>query len=244
MQRSNTFVTSSWDDVTKLDLKTCELLEDYRLKATFFAVGNWIGKKISEEELRQISNCNEIGAHTLNHVDLTKVDTVTAAREIFESKSLLDEILGKPTASFAYPFGHYKKIHVEMVRNANYSCARTTKPFFTKCPDNPYEINVTIWAYPHAFRDMTGMLRLLNLLHGIDFDFLKVKKWNELGKRIFDGILESGGVFHLMGHTWQVEEMKQWQKLEDLLAYISNRKDLTYLTMSEYVSLLFHRNTE
>ncbi|MDH5595113.1 MAG: polysaccharide deacetylase family protein [Candidatus Bathyarchaeota archaeon] len=70
---SNLIVTSSWDDTTRMNLKLCELMENYGIKATFYAMSNWIGKKISEDELRLISETHEVGAHTLSQAMLTRV---------------------------------------------------------------------------------------------------------------------------------------------------------------------------
>ena len=240
MEQSKVFVTSSWDDVAKLDVKLCELLETYKLKGTFFAVNNWIGKELPLEDLIHISEKHEIGAHTLSHATLTQVSTDQARKEISESRRQLEEMLGKKVTSFAYPKGQYDKIHVEMVHDAGYLCARTTKPFFTTIGENPYELGVTIWAAPHRLRDMRGLLRLFNISPSIIANPLGIKRWNELGKRIFDRILESGGVFHFFGHSWQVDKMKGWQKLEDLLAYISFRENVAYVTMSGCVRLSYH----
>jgi len=240
MQQANVFVISSWDDVTRLDLKLCEFLETYELKGTFFVVNNWIGKEISMDELLHISEGHEVGAHTLNHVNLTQVPAEVAKREIFGSKRLLEEVLGKPVTSFAYPKGCYGKAHVEMVRNADYVCARTTKPFYTDKAENPYELNVTIWTYPHALRDIRGMFRLFSLSPRLIGNPLRIKKWSELGKQIFDVLLESGGVFHFFGHAWQVDEIDGWRKLENLLAHIALRKNVTYLTLSEYARLCWY----
>jgi len=237
MKNNELFVVTSWDDVTKLDLKLCELLETYKLTGTFFVVNNWIGKEISKDELHHISERNEIGAHTLNHVNLMHVQREVAKREISESKRLLEKVVEKPVTSFAYPQGSYDKTHAEMVRDAQYLCARTTKPFCTVPAENPYELDVTIWAYPHALRDLRGMFRLFKLSPNIIFNPLRIKKWDELGKQIFDVLLESGGVFHIFGHAWQVDEIDGWQKLEDLLAHIAFRKNVTYVTMTEYAKL-------
>jgi len=234
MKQTKIFVMSSWDDVTRLDLKLCELLEIYKLKGTFFVVNNWIGKEISRGELQHISEIHELGAHTLNHVDLTQVAMEVAEKEISESKRLLENLVGKPVTSFAYPKGHYTKAHMIMVRNAKYLCARTTKPFYVKTTGNPYELNVTIWTHPHRLRDIKGMFRLFKLSPNLVVSPLRIKKWNELGKEIFDVLLESGGVFHVFGHAWQVEEIDGWRKLEDLLAHIALRKNVNYVTMSEY----------
>ena len=240
MGHANVFVVTSWDDVTKLDLKLCELLETYKLKGTFFVVNDWIGKEISKDELHHISEGHEIGAHTLHHVNLMRVRTEVAKKEISESKRLLEKLIGKPVTSFAYPKGCYNKSHVEMVRNAKYLCARTTKPFYTTLADNPYELNVTIWTFPHALRDVRGMFRLFNLSPNLVVNPLRIKKWSELGKQIFDVLLESGGVFHFFGHAWQVDEIDGWRKLEDLLAHIAFQENVAYFTMTEYAKSFFY----
>lgn len=237
MRNNKLFVVTSWDDVTRLDLKLCELLETYKLKGTFFVINDWVGKEISKDELRHISERHEIGAHTLSHVNLMHVQREVAKKEISESKRLLEKVVGKPVTSFAYPQGSYDKTHVEMVRDAQYLCARTTKPFYTVSAESPYEINVTVWAFPHALRDIRGMFRLINLSPKIIVNPLRIKKWDELGKQIFDVLLESGGVFHVFGHAWQVDEIDGWRKLEDLLAHVAFRKNVTYVTMTEYAKL-------
>lgn len=228
---------TSWDDVTKLDLKICELLERYELKGTFFAVNDWLGKEISKEELNHISECHEIGAHTLNHVTLTHIGEEEAKKQIYESKKRLEKIIDSPVTSFAYPKGIYDKNHVKMVKDANYLCARTTKPFFTKKAENFYEMNVTLWAYPHAFLDIKGIYRLLKLSNKFIFRSSLIKDWCELGKQIFNILMESGGVFHIMGHAWQVDEINGWQRLEDLLEYIAFRQNVIYLTISDYARM-------
>lgn len=239
MKNNKLFVVTSWDDVTKLDLKVCDLLETYRLKGTFYVVNNWLGKKISQGELHHISECHEIGAHTVNHVNLTEVHSEVAKREIFESKRLLEKVLGKSVTSFAYPFGRYTKTHVEMVQNSGYLCARTTKPFYVVPAENPYEIHVTVWAYSHALRDIKGIFRIFKLSKKIFARPLIIKMWDELGKKIFDYLLESGGVFHIFGHAWQVDEINGWQKLENLFSHIAFRKNVIYVTMTEYAKMFF-----
>jgi peptidoglycan/xylan/chitin deacetylase (PgdA/CDA1 family) len=234
------FVLNSWDDATRLDLRICELLEVYKLKGTFFAVNNWVDKRISKNELKQISDSHEIGAHTLSHANLTHFPAEKAKSEVVESKRLLEEIVGKPVTSFAYPYGCYDEIHVKMVREAKYLCARTTKPFYTSPTRNPYELNVTVWAYPPSLRDIRGMVRLFNLSPKLVADPLRIKKWNEIGKQIFDRVLETGGFFHVFGHAWQVDKIGGWRMLEDLLAYVAFRKNVTYVTLSDYARICYY----
>jgi hypothetical protein len=51
--------------------------------------------------------------------------------EIFGSKARLEQLLGKPVASFAYPFGgrsHYTDQTVAAVREAGFECACSNFP--------------------------------------------------------------------------------------------------------------------
>jgi peptidoglycan/xylan/chitin deacetylase (PgdA/CDA1 family) len=47
-----------------------------------------------------------IGAHTLNHFNLLKLDEAEAKHEIEQSKKRIEEELGEPVRSFAYPYGN------------------------------------------------------------------------------------------------------------------------------------------
>lgn len=83
----------------------------------------------------------EIGAHTVNHPLLADQPVAVQRREISESKTRLEQILGHPLSSFAYPYGKpqdYTAETVDLVRQAGFACAcsgvtgvvgRTSDPF-------------------------------------------------------------------------------------------------------------------
>ena len=72
----------------------------------------------------------EIGAHTMDHPILTSIDDRVAAEQIRTSKSRLEEIIGSPVRSFAYPNGKptrdYDSRHVALVRDAGFELALST----------------------------------------------------------------------------------------------------------------------
>jgi peptidoglycan/xylan/chitin deacetylase (PgdA/CDA1 family) len=72
----------------------------------------------------------EIGAHTITHPILSKLDDAAAAREIAGSKHELEDLIGKPVRMFAYPNGKvgkdYDARHVAMVQKAGFDAAFTT----------------------------------------------------------------------------------------------------------------------
>jgi len=60
------------------------------------------------------------------------------------------------------------------------------------------------------------------------------RDWRELALRLLRQTLQRGGVFHLWGHSWEIEEQHQWERLEELLAVIAKNKDkLAIMTNSE-----------
>ncbi len=59
------------------------------------------------------------------------------------------------------------------------------------------------------------------------------KDWAKIAKNTFDYVNQNGGVWHLWGHSWEIDKYNDWNKFEKILSYISNRKNLRYLTNSE-----------
>ena len=123
------------------------LLQKYGFKATIYIVlnrfeNNWatdkdLGKSsnelnnekmLSDEQIKLMieSGLIEIGSHTLDHVNLPKLDKEEKEKQLIESKKQLEEIFNIKCVSFAYPFGFYDKESLKMVENVGYSNATTT----------------------------------------------------------------------------------------------------------------------
>lgn len=65
----------------------------------------------------------EVGAHTVTHPPLVTLSTASQRNEVLESKVRLEEILGRPVASFSYPHGNLSTETVGIVREAGFVCA-------------------------------------------------------------------------------------------------------------------------
>jgi peptidoglycan/xylan/chitin deacetylase (PgdA/CDA1 family) len=76
------------------------------------------------------ANGMEIGAHTLSHPILAKLDAERAEFEIAESKRRLESMTGAPVRVFAYPNGKpgkdYLPEHVAMVKRSGFDAAVST----------------------------------------------------------------------------------------------------------------------
>lgn len=89
----------------------------------------------------------EIGAHSLTHPYLSKIPEESAKREIEDSKKLLEDKLGIEVRTFCYPYGDYNQKVRDMVAQAGYLMAFTTKRgSFSKSP-NLFEIRrITVFG--------------------------------------------------------------------------------------------------
>jgi peptidoglycan/xylan/chitin deacetylase (PgdA/CDA1 family) len=229
-------VTTSWDDGHILDLKLAELLQAHGLQGTFYiAPANRefpAEKRLTSAQIRDLSSRFEIGAHTLTHPVLTDIPEDEAEREIVGSKLSLERIIGRPVRSFCAPRGAYNQSHVRMFREAGFALARTVERFFLAVGDEPLEMPTTIHAYRH-FSDLMPILKTAryNPMRASRY----LMNWDELAMAMFDRALASDGVFHLWGHSWEIENNGDWKRVERVLKYISGRIGVSYLTNGELV---------
>jgi len=49
--------------------------------------------------------------------------------------------------------------------------------------------------------------------------------------------MREGGVWHLLGHSWETEKLGRWSELKEILDYVSGRQGVRYLTNGELCRL-------
>lgn len=85
----------------------------------------------------------EIGAHTVNHPLLASISLTSQKEEIQGGKTALEEVLGYPVDSFAYPFGEhgdYSEETVKLVQEAGFKCACSNFPGRVNSLRDPYQL--------------------------------------------------------------------------------------------------------
>ncbi|WP_107865192.1 polysaccharide deacetylase family protein [Agitococcus lubricus] len=105
------------------------LLQKYQMKATIFLAPQFATiDKMTEQHIRQMhqSGLVEFGAHTLTHPNLNNIDDTQAKMEISQSKQWVEQLLGR-CDNFAYPFGRFSEKHMQMVQEAGFKSAVSTK---------------------------------------------------------------------------------------------------------------------
>jgi len=218
-------MTTSWDDGHPLDFRIAELLRKCGLTGTFYVPPSSQRQVMTAAQVRELSGTFEIGAHTLDHVRIDRVPDAEASRQLLGSRRWVEETTGKKCSAFCFPGGKFNARQLRLVREAGFRAARTVELLSIeepRCVSGLWIIPTTIHAFPHgrltyaknAVKRMKGS-HLLSLPAA-----LFAKDWVALAMEMLIRTSERGGVFHLWGHSWEIEEEKQWKKLELLLGTI------------------------
>jgi peptidoglycan/xylan/chitin deacetylase (PgdA/CDA1 family) len=177
-------------------------------------------------QIRELSGAFEIGAHTLRHVDLTHATDEQARQEITASRSWIEEVTGSPCLVFCPPQGRFARRHLGMIRQAGYDGMRSVELLSLDFPRRDGDLSLmptTLQAHPHGWlvyarnalkRGTLGNLRRA-IVHCCSGD------WTRPARSLLRLALDRGGVFHLWGHSWEMEQTGQWQRLEEVLRFLS-----------------------
>lgn len=225
-------LTTSWDDGHKCDVRLARMLKEHGLQATFYVApeNQEFAKQdlLSAAEIREISQDFEIGAHSMTHRRLPTISEQEAARELVESKAVLEEVTAKEIPVFCYPGGAYNKTHVQLVKDAGFRYARTVDRYTFSVGD-PYEAGTSLHVYDH-WSDLPQIARFSKFR---PLRALRSLRWDFLGKAMFDRVLNEGGIYHIWGHSWEIDQHGDWARLEEFFRYISANPKVRYVTNGE-----------
>jgi peptidoglycan-N-acetylglucosamine deacetylase len=238
---SDRFVTISIDDGHVTDFKTAELLIKYGLRATFYIPATNPERPVmSLSQIRELSASFEIGAHTMSHLSLNSMPNSQARDEIVGGKQWLEHTIGRPAISFCYPQGKFNRSTPSLVKQSGFLGARTCYFNLHEFPQDPFLWGVSTHAYSHS--------KAIQLRHAVwegnfpgVLNFVRIYKgttdWQKHFLYALDHVERYGGIAHLYLHSWEIEELGQWDRLEAAFAAVSNRNGFRKLTNGELFQL-------
>ena len=127
---------------------------------------------------------------------------------------------------------------VEMIRDAGYSAFRTVEMWSIDHARSVLaqltEMPTTLQAQPQPILSIARNLikrrawanARLYLKHGRS----SAGDWTRTAAALLEHVLAVGGVFHLWGHSWELEAFDQWARLESVLAMLHDACDRATLT--------------
>jgi peptidoglycan/xylan/chitin deacetylase (PgdA/CDA1 family) len=151
------------------------IMRQHGFRSIQFLVANLLGKtsewQASSGELpgalmdkAQVANWleagQEIGSHTLTHPRLTQVSVQQAREEIIGSKKKLEDTFGRPVENFCYPFGDWNPALRDIVAEAGYKSACTTKFGVNTSEADPFALKrVTVRYASRKLKNLGVWLR-------------------------------------------------------------------------------------
>ncbi|HUX46090.1 MAG TPA: polysaccharide deacetylase family protein [Terracidiphilus sp.] len=144
-------------------------LQEHGFTAVIFLVADRIGETnlwdqasgsrprqlLTLTQIREMQQCGvEFGSHTLTHPWLPSLSDVDLERELRDSKSRLENLLGVEVNSFAYPFGGVDRRVRAAVARAGYRLGFTTLPGTNRWNDPLCQNRADIpgWTTPLEFK--------------------------------------------------------------------------------------------
>lgn len=199
-------IQTSWDDGFKYDLRIAELLRKYNFPGTFYIIIDKIDNDgyLSWDDIKKLdADGFEIGSHSMTHPqDMKLLYDDQLQYEIQTSKEILESALGHNIKSFCYPRGRYDERALRLVAESGYIDARTTIVGNINPPEDELKTNTSVHAFPDR-KEYKGL------------------SWTHYGQIQFDRAKErEDSVFHLWGHSWEIEKKNQWETLENFLKYM------------------------
>lgn len=221
-------MTTSWDDGHPLDLRVAELLARYGLRGTFYVPKSSEFGTMTPTQVREIGRSFELGGHTLHHVDLTRTDNNHARREIIDCKSWLEDATGTPSNMFCPPRGHFARQHLHLIAEAGFRGVRSVELLSLECPRQLHRVqplvlmSTSVQAFPHRWSAYArNALKRGALRNCWRYSFGgRSGDWTRLARTMITSVMERGGVFHLWGHSWEIEQTGQWRQLDEILRFM------------------------
>jgi hypothetical protein len=231
------WITTSWDDGHVLDLRLADMLDRHGLTGTFYVARDYLPERMSEAEIAHLSARHEIGAHTLTHPVLTEIEPDAARREIVDSRRWLQDVTGSAITAFCPPRGATGPAVRHLIAEAGYVVARSVEQYHLDTGPDPLDLPTTVHLYPFPLRPSSSkrarfqpIQRVLPHVIPLRIPVSALRSWPALALALLDRAAALNGVWHLWGHSWEIDRFGLWDDLERVLAAASRYRDAHRVT--------------
>ena len=143
----------TFDDGYKDNLTiVAPIMDELQLPFSVFITTDYLKKQLkyflNAEELKELSSLPNvsIGSHAKSHVNLTQLSKNEIINEIRDSKSIIEDLIGKEVKMFSYPHGGVNKEIRDLVEDSGYKIAANSRFDTNKDIKDLHMLNrVEIW---------------------------------------------------------------------------------------------------
>jgi peptidoglycan/xylan/chitin deacetylase (PgdA/CDA1 family) len=138
------YVVLTVDDGHTSGLPAAQFLREMGAQATFFLTKRYCRERrdfLNEREILELGQLCSIGSHGVTHRALSRLNVQQARRELCESRSWLEDILGQSITAFSAPGGFLNAQVVEQAIHAGYTLLGSSVEWWNR-PDRVCETRV------------------------------------------------------------------------------------------------------
>ena len=215
----------TYDDGVLQDVRFVALLNRYGLKGTFNLNSGlmesefeWthesgrVIKRLSKEKAVPLYQGHEIACHTLTHPYMHDLSEQEILHELQEDKANLEKLFGREVKGFAVPFDYYSERIENCVRQCGFSYARISQESRSFAPQTDYyNWKATVFHTDPELEQLTRQF---------------IKSDEELA------------IFQIVGHSYDLDVEKLWDRIENVFRMIAAHKDILPMTTIEIVEHL------
>ncbi len=197
------------------------LLCKYRVPATFFLISGYFGysRYMDPNQVRTLSrDGEEIGAHTVDHADLTTLSPQQAQWELSYSQQTLQQLVGQKIVDFAAPYGSYSEDEQQEARRLFESQRSTDVGLNGPGSFDPYNIKSITYG--------DNATTLDQYKHWID-QAIQTHQWLVLA-------------FHQVDTSGEQYSVSP-KLLEQILAYTASHSEIRPMTMAQALAEVYQQ---
>lgn len=231
--------TISYDDNITQDERLIRKMEQYHIKGTFNIIPGWFSKEdavfpegetyinVTEKKAGTLYDNPfvEVANHGYDHQKSTTLPPMQLMEDIIKCRHKLENMYDRIITGYAYPYGLYNEMLIQILKNAGISYARTV--------ESTYEFHLP-----------EDWLILNPTCHHAEPELMELAE-----KFLNDTVADDSYLFYVWGHTFEFDEQDNWHIVDDLFEKVANKEDIWYATNGEicnyhkkYQQLIFSQN--
>lgn len=221
-------LTTSWDDGCPHDMRLAERLAAHGLPATFYVPRQSSLPVIGPTEIRDLQGMgHEIGAHTLAHMEVVACGEDEAREQIVGSKAWIEAVTGRRCSVFCFPSGRFGVRDLRIASQAGFAGVRGVEYLSTEWPRQRHGMFVmatTVQAFSQSpfgvIKNLGSRGRWVRFVLRLPA-IIRAREWTRIGVRLAEEVRDRGGVFHLWGHSWEIDRSDSWRDLEYMFSCLA-----------------------
>ena len=231
--------TISYDDNITQDERLIRKMEQYHIKGTFNIIPGWFSKEdavfpegetyinVTEKKAGTLYDNPfvEVANHGYDHQKSTTLPPMQLMEDIIKCRHKLENMYDRIITGYAYPYGLYNEMLIQILKNAGISYARTV--------ESTYEFHLP-----------EDWLILNPTCHHAEPELMELAE-----KFLNDTVADDSYLIYVWGHTLEFDEQDNWHIVDDLIEKVANKEDVWYATNGEicnyhkkYQQLIFSQN--